>query len=99
MRMHLFSLLLFSIVILLVAVAMAMSVTTKLRLLSAPGDLILVLAFFELFLARVIHHLIPITFVLLLGNNPPIVLLLLLLLCHVGLDLLLHLLHLGGLLL
>ena len=67
---------------------------TELGLLPAPSDSILVLTFFQLFMARIVHHLLPNALVGFLFNLA----LVYLLLSHRCLDLLLHLLHLGCLL-
>ena len=72
---------------------MAMAVT-ELGLL-APSDSFLVFTFFQLFLAWIIHHLLSNALVVFLSNSS----LIHLLLSHRCLDLLLHLLHLGRLLL
>ena len=67
---------------------------TELGLLPAPCVPILVLTFFQLFMARVIHHLLSNALVAFLCNMA----LVYLLLSHRSFDLLLHLLHLSCLL-
>ena len=67
---------------------------TELGFFPAPSNSILVLTFFQLFMTRIVHHLLANALVAFLCNLA----LVYLLLSHRSLDLLLHLLHLGCLL-